>query len=940
MGSAHCLFLYSFTYIMIENSISNVLDNVVKATANNMQLYAAIHEAVFSNQPSVKTQVYLESGEARDLEIPSLGYMKSRVDRIDSTLEMLTGVTGDSIVRMPDGSYRKMYINRLDIPRATEFISSKYTLQEAGRVISMMEKDITVDIPLKLYNKEDKVELNIIAIHGDVPQNAIHESNLTFSELKQALDTLQENGRLGEYANYKVLQPIEPADMSAYGGVYVLRVVDTASIDANDNVEHKKIYYISDIAFRGKEGSIYPISQGDVLTLYSSNGQHDTRVKVEVIDKTKAYIKVSYVDGYQPITIGSQLFPYIDENRTSGVVKYSVSNRYKYWIFPTLITKSGYRHEEGRFVYVDITNTHKDILDIGKYLDKFKKDTYKTIGDWEDAAIQPEDITPNIEDASFTIVDVSRDISTTSYTKITQLESQKKSVENSIAAYRDRINVLRNIISTGTTIGASTANELAQVTQALNDAQNEFNTLVFNISDELSSNALESNYEIHGVVKMNADTEFDCIGIEVRYRFVGTDDEVAKKEYYELNGTNVPFNVWKYTPFIYRGRKYDESTGKYRWDPNTIIQTSINIPIEARYNTIINYRYVFEAGYPENPMKSVWSDDIEVLWDATLERSSMKALQNINQADQVKASVNNTMATNGMYRHIENSFTSGEVYFAHSADEIASGFVSEEQKPITLYEKLKDIITVSTQLNDAFNAVDINNFKFTLVHPDGREEDLHDGDNTITTPTYMEALKSQNGKTISVNDEKNTDYVVNLNYILRISAKSKYVRFLRLQEYNPLGYNIYSFSTADGDSYKPGTLVQTNPPMVDNKGIKVALASTHNEMKMISHRDSSSKYRDAASTDKGFATIMKGAGDQMLFNQGSTLSFADEASIEIPVTVVVAPISLIDEMSVPLPQLIALNDDIISDIKLYAKIGSYINSLDLTLNLKFITKPK
>ena len=222
---------------MIQNSISGVLDDVVKVTANNMKMYAALHEAIFSNQPSVKTQVYLENGEARDIEIPCLGYIKSRVDRIDSTISMLTNATGNSIVRMSDGSYRKLYINRLDIPRMTTRVPGvANTRRRSDAITNIMASKVTVDIPVMLYNNEDTVELNIFAYHGNDTLGVSTKYNIPSSAMKAAFEELKENNAISSYINYTDVRKTEPTDMIAYGGIYVLRAVDTESIDADENV--------------------------------------------------------------------------------------------------------------------------------------------------------------------------------------------------------------------------------------------------------------------------------------------------------------------------------------------------------------------------------------------------------------------------------------------------------------------------------------------------------------------------------------------------------------------------------------------------------------------------------------------------------------------------------------------------------------------------------
>jgi hypothetical protein len=42
----------------------------------------------------------------------------------------------------------------------------------------------------------------------------------------------------------------------------------------------------------------------------------------------------------------------------------------------------------------------------------------------------------------------------------------------------------------------------------------------------------------------------------------------------------------------------------------------------------------------------------------------------------------------GIDEHLSSSFTANEYYFAHDATKIASGFLSQEQKPINLFDKL------------------------------------------------------------------------------------------------------------------------------------------------------------------------------------------------------------------------------------------------------------
>ena len=50
--------------------------------------------------------------------------------------------------------------------------------------------------------------------------------------------------------------------------------------------------------------------------------------------------------------------------------------------------------------------------------------------------------------------------------------------------------------------------------------------------------------------------------------------------------------------------------------------------------------------------------------------------------------------------HMSSSFYTNDKYFAHDAESITSGFLSPEQTPITLYDKLYDLQNQITAVNE------------------------------------------------------------------------------------------------------------------------------------------------------------------------------------------------------------------------------------------------
>ena len=120
----------------------------------------------------------------------------------------------------------------------------------------------------------------------------------------------------------------------------------------------------------------------------------------------------------------------------------------------------------------------------------------------------------------------------------------------------------------------------------------------------------------------------------------------------------------------------------------------------------------------------------------------MSELISQNRVDAAVANV--TKMFSGNVAHMSSSFYTNDKYFAHTAESITSGFLSPEQTPITLYDKLQDLQNQITMIIEQINST-VGDIIVTLF--DNADEQkiytLSEGETTyINAGDYLSALNT------------------------------------------------------------------------------------------------------------------------------------------------------------------------------------------------------
>jgi len=97
-----------------KNSLSTLLSQFIRLNRNAIEIFERINEAVTTNKETVNVDIFDDDNNLKRIQVPSFGFLKSEVSRLNSNIANLSGVGGsDASVRLADGSFRKVITSKL-----------------------------------------------------------------------------------------------------------------------------------------------------------------------------------------------------------------------------------------------------------------------------------------------------------------------------------------------------------------------------------------------------------------------------------------------------------------------------------------------------------------------------------------------------------------------------------------------------------------------------------------------------------------------------------------------------------------------------------------------------------------------------------------------------------------------------------------------------------
>ena len=811
----------------IKNSLSTYLEQAMVMTGNSLETIDKISNAVSSSEDSVKLILTDPNDPKKTVEyvIPSFGYLKSEIDRLSASINTMTNITdgAGSRIRLSDGTYRKIIASKVpsEAPTITHVDNiTNFNFKSNWFFEDMLNPSlyITWDMSNQISPETERVMIQRYILKCDT-QAKIDAFN---KELKGRNDidykgflTFLLNNRI-KYTLDDEIKDLPPRSRRYFGTFSVIRIDMEKDLSGN-NV---KRYILDSLEFTDTRSGFENtrlLSVGDFVEVNSN--PTTTRFEVIFVDSAENKIGLRCIEGGEGVRIGADTLKISASQDTLVSADIPVGFDEREVIFvksidpdsniPSTKWSPGVAFYSNELTYVDdsgATQTlqkfyQRNVVDFGQVLLSYATDYYPSIRE----GIIPNKPVLNYAsgEGDFKIVQIN-----TQLTEAADNETFRSLVSDKIKVQSELDNIANEIAK---------QKELIQTTQyvSTNDKlkeQSKLNTLIDNqsiLSSNYNSivNNIKARYESGSVVapkyrirgfwdipdsKISSSSgEQKIIKFKIRYRYLSEYGNANKEEEFTYTSGNASitgrFSNWNEIETKLRGRV--KTSSGWEWEkidtsnPDVVNINQLDIPINPGEQVEIQVKSVSEAGWPSNPLESDWSDSIVVAFSdfAELEADDLSELISQNRVDAAVANV--TKMFSGNTAHMSSSFYTNDKYFAHTAESITSGFLSPEQTPITLYDKLQDLQNQITMIIEQINST-VGDIIVTLF--DNADEQkiytLSEGETTyINAGDYLSALKSQGV-------DKPQGEIVTKTFYLDISSDTQSGLFL----FSKLGGNRFS----------------------------------------------------------------------------------------------------------------------------------------------------
>ena len=254
----------------------------------------------------------------------------------------------------------------------------------------------------------------------------------------------------------------------------------------------------------------------------------------------------------------------------------------------------------------------------------------------------------------------------------------------------------------------------------------------------IRGNSDTKNFEAY--LHENFNNKCDVIGLEIEYKYKSINSDTTNVS---IINSSV-FTDWNRCTNIDKERKivfddngnytiqyenYDDVTNVIKWN-------QFDIPITQGEDVVIRIRYKYCIGQPFINFYTPWSDEITMVFPPELnEETDISSVLEKNDNDTTSAKFNNTLISEGYQEHITNKIIDNSQVFYHMPENIYSGFNTNENKLISLKDKLNSL---TTDLNEYKNLImnELNsNYKVYLEYDNLSIELSNSSENNISINT-------------------------------------------------------------------------------------------------------------------------------------------------------------------------------------------------------------
>ncbi|WNN12433.1 hypothetical protein MA9V2_184 [Chryseobacterium phage MA9V-2] len=467
------------------------------------------------------------------------------------------------------------------------------------------------------------------------------------------------------------------------------------------------------------------LAKGSKLAMLNEN----TLFSVVSVNLATKSVTLQRVYGFDELLVGVSNLTYLDDNTKRNVnvpLRYG-ENVLLFFAATHLIhgTMSGYSKPFAYSTHDLQISAGADLMSVNDYLKASNASDVKTV---LQSFISQQPIplkyavTPNkpqVDLSMFKVVQINKHIvdgSDIEYIK-KLYESQRK-IAGDMKITNTKISDLKSALEQSNYKNESDRKQIAKELETEQSKyvtqQTEYSTIVGELSNKdigLYASTYAPKYRVRGFWPVQDDMASEytrnqvVLAYKVQFRYVSANNKIANSDNFSLKErvegeeveTTGSFSVWQefITPLRKRTLNAD---GSVTYEPNNITDADqinlnqLDIAIQNNEQVDVRIQAISEVGYPGVQITSEWSDTVRVNFppEFTTDIDFTKLQDEVNVAKQELA-LRGLLQNEGLIQHIKNSSNEQNIYFAHKATEIDSGWWTAERNKVPLFDKLSEM---------------------------------------------------------------------------------------------------------------------------------------------------------------------------------------------------------------------------------------------------------
>lgn len=725
-----------------KNSFSSLIAQFLRLQKNSLEIINKLNDVATSPKDSVEIEFLMDDNTSENIQIPSYGFLKSEINRLDQNILALSGMEDNTAnIRKSDGTVAKIYqATVLKDPNSPTSLQVPNTFQARNNWFFESFLNpllyIAIDVENQIPSNSEKVLVKrIIANTQSDVQKQYFDANIKGRNDLSDQDyiaALQSQGI--QYFIDEQINDLELRTIRYTGTFGVLRIFDEETqvtengITTTTTVRKYKLNTFRYNDTLATTTNSRTLAKGDQFVTPGG-----TKYEITSIDYSDYTVSLRRLFGFEAIQIGDNSLSIFSSTLSNRLVEVNVGYDERQAVFIKSI--DGDFNVASSSYSPGITFWSNELQintsDGVKTLSEFYNSQVSDFGQIFIAAAKEKTIpavygqapsAPVVSAENFKVVQVNSQITDSKENKQFKDKIQvKTSLKNEISSIDRAIDQTRKQISDLTTTSTNKAPtaEFKKLTDKIatltKDKSTKTDLLATTITDlnniTTTTPALVESpkYRVRGFwpipepITDPKTGEQNIIQFNIRYRYLsltGNPNGTTQIDFVDNDGVKRAgqFSNWTQFTSDLRKKVYDENTGTYTWqiedvsDANTVNINQLDIAITRGEKVEVQVQSISEAGWPTNPLTSDWSTSIIVDFPADLAvQIDNTPFISQNMSDQTLVQIQSELQAKGLDQHLSTSFTSGDKYYAHTSSTISSGFFDASGNAIDLFQKLTQI---------------------------------------------------------------------------------------------------------------------------------------------------------------------------------------------------------------------------------------------------------